>query len=181
MAYVIELDAVNVDINEKTNITGYLMKFRRSWNARVPYTKNKLHAIQFDSKELAEDYLNVCNKQVWNFAHGQIKTKIVETDSKELLTKELREKLPDLGSTDNNKQRMIWTRFYIPNNVWTWYPFELSKQSDMMFGLAIGFDKEIGYWTLSELQDTGLVLRDVSFKPREWSILKEQVGYPYDL
>ena len=48
----------------------------------------------------------------------------------------------------------------------------------MFFGLACGFEKELGYWTLQELEENG-VLRDTTFEPIKWSELKLKENYLY--
>ena len=79
-----------------------------------------------------------------------------------LLTKELRDKLPALGEGDG--------KFFHPLSDWTWYATEFDGD-DLFFGLVCGFEKEIGYFCLSELEDTvvhGLgIERDKYFDPKK--------------
>ena len=171
MPYVIKLETDTAE--------GYCLKFRRSWNARVPYTNVKNAGMQFDTQKEAQKWLDNCKENVWSFGNTNMKAYIVETDSKTLLTKQLKRVIPDLGTTDNQVDRIVYTRFYVPNNNWEWYPFELSNQSDMMYGLVIGFEKEIGYFSEQELLSSKSVYRDTSFEPIKWSELKIKLGYLY--
>ena len=64
----------------------------------------------------------------------------------------------------------VLVKFFFPMGNWTWYVTEAEKQDDgdwRFFGLVEGFEKELGYFTLSELQSVkkmGLgVERDMYF------------------
>jgi len=74
-----------------------------------------------------------------------------------LLTKEITNKLPLLGSQDgkNPKDVPVVIKFFDPMGSWTWYVTEGEEQPDgdwMFFGLVRGFESELGYFCLSELQ-----------------------------
>jgi hypothetical protein len=103
-----------------------------------------------------------------------------------LLTKALAKSLPPLGATDG-KDPMVKVKFFDPCGSWTWYVVEGSaimgdgtevpikdangKETDILFfGLVKGFEKELGYFSLSELQSIsgplGLgIERDLYFEP----------------
>lgn len=58
------------------------------------------------------------------------------------------------GSQENEKNPKILVKFFCPWNAWTWYVTEAEKQEDgdwLFFGLVEGFEKEMGYFVLSEL------------------------------
>lgn len=93
-----------------------------------------------------------------------------------LLTQEIIRKLPKLYSCENEKDPMIWCKFFTPDSSWTWYGMEFDGQ-DIFFGLVDGFEKELGYFSLSELKTVrgklGLpVERDLYFQPCRLSELK---------
>jgi hypothetical protein len=73
-----------------------------------------------------------------------------------LLTKENKSKLPKLGATDGQEGlRDIIVKFFTPDSNWTWYVLEgeqLENGDWQFFGLVDGFEKELGYFNLSELQ-----------------------------
>jgi len=89
----------------------------------------------------------------------------------QLLTKELRRKLPPLGSQDGKGGKSVaWAKFFTPDSNWTWYATQFDSQ-DTFFGLVEGQEKELGYFSLSELQGArgpmGLAIeRDLHWTPK---------------
>ncbi len=87
-----------------------------------------------------------------------------------LLTKENRSSLPALGSQDGEGDNAIAkVKFFTPDSNWTWYATEFDGE-DTFFGLVQGFEEELGYFSLSELDNAkgpmGLKIeRDRWFKP----------------
>ena len=88
-----------------------------------------------------------------------------------LLTKEVLKKLPPLYSQEEKGlDAVAVVKFFTPDSNWTWYATEFDGE-DLFFGLVNGFEKEIGYFRLSELQSVkgalGLPIeRDMYFKPK---------------
>ena len=87
-----------------------------------------------------------------------------------LLTKELIKKFPPLNANDGKdpSEVPIIAKFFDPTGSWTWYATEYDGE-DMFFGLVNGFEKELGYFSLSELQSVKGLLglgieRDLHFK-----------------
>ncbi|MFP4029674.1 MAG: DUF2958 domain-containing protein [Candidatus Brocadiia bacterium] len=111
-----------------------------------------------------------------------------------LLTKKLREKLPDLYSQeDMGGEAVAYVKFFTPDSDWTWYVTEgspvatgddrhdisfaeaeeqgLETRDVLFFGLVDGFAKELGYFRLSELREArgplGLPIeRDIDWGPK---------------
>src|SRR4051812_27540138 len=86
-----------------------------------------------------------------------------------LLTQELLSKLPDLYSVENNPDPLVQVKFVQPDGSWTWYVIEFDGE-DTFFGIVDGFEREMGYFSLSELQthhgSLGLPIeRDLFFEP----------------
>lgn len=86
-----------------------------------------------------------------------------------LLTKEVLSKLPPLYSQENVSDPMIVCKFFYPDFDWTWYAIEFDGK-DQFYGLVDGYEKEFGYFTLSELLANrgkmGMPIeRDLYFKP----------------
>ncbi|MBK9123534.1 MAG: DUF2958 domain-containing protein [Chloroflexi bacterium] len=94
----------------------------------------------------------------------------------ELLPGELRAILPPLRSTDGKGWEAVApVKFFTPGSNWTWYPTEYDGE-DMFFGLVVGFEAELGYFSLRELEGArgpfGLPLeRDLYFDPTPLKVL----------
>ena len=88
-----------------------------------------------------------------------------------LLTMEILKKLPAQGSTEGQgKDAIAQVKFFTPDSNWTWYAVEYDPDAKMFFGLVDGFEKELGYFGLEELEQIrgpmGLNLeRDLYFDP----------------
>jgi hypothetical protein len=87
----------------------------------------------------------------------------------ELLTKELRRKIPPLYSAEKQSDPMVYAKFFTPDSNWTWYVLEFDGK-DTFFGLVYGLETELGYFSLSEISTVagplGLkVERDLYFEP----------------
>jgi hypothetical protein len=82
-----------------------------------------------------------------------------------LLTKEIREQLPFLYTNEDVEDPIAIVKFFTPFSNWTWYATEFDGK-DTFFGLVDGFDRELGYFSLSELESLGgKVERDSWFDP----------------
>ena len=89
-----------------------------------------------------------------------------------LLTKELEKKLPKLYATENVKpeDKVVVVKFFHPFSSWTWYAVEYDPIEQLFFGLMDGFEREWGYFSLSELQSNNIE-RDMYFDPKKISEL----------
>jgi len=96
-----------------------------------------------------------------------------------LLTKKLREKLPKLYSQEEiGLDALTQVKFFTPDANWTWYATEFDGE-DIFFGLVIGLEIELGYFSLQELEDVRGPLklpieRDLYFTPQTLSELMEK-------
>jgi len=69
-----------------------------------------------------------------------------------LLPKHLARSLPPIGSTEaKGLDALARVKFFTPDAQWTWYASEFDG-TDLFFGLAVGFEPELGYFSLSELR-----------------------------
>lgn len=88
-----------------------------------------------------------------------------------LLTKELEAKLPPLYTNDGKGDEAIaLVKFFTPDSSWTWYATEYDPNERVFFGLVDGLEKELGYFSLDELESVkgplGLrIERDIYFEP----------------
>ena len=71
-----------------------------------------------------------------------------------LMTKELEKQFPPLYSTDGKEPKdvRIVVKFFDPCGSWTWYGIEFDPVDRVFFGLVKGFEVELGYFSLDELQ-----------------------------
>jgi hypothetical protein len=86
-----------------------------------------------------------------------------------LLTKEIESLLPPLYGTENQDDPMVWAKFFAPWSGWSWCATEFD-QEDLFFGLVVGLEEELGYFSLRELESVrgpgGLrIERDLYFEP----------------
>lgn len=71
-------------------------------------------------------------------------------------------------------------KFFTPWSNWTWYATEFDGE-DTFFGLVYGFERELGYFSLRELEKIrgpmGLCIeRDLYFTPRKLSEIGDPCG-----
>lgn len=71
----------------------------------------------------------------------------------ELLTQELRAKLPKLYAHEDTppSQVPVVVKFFTPDGAWTWYATEFDGV-DTFFGFVSGHERELGYFSLAELR-----------------------------
>jgi hypothetical protein len=100
----------------------------------------------------------------------------------QLLTKEMRKRLPPLYSNEGKPldEVIAQVKFFTPDSSWTWYAVEFDGK-DLFWGLADGFEKELGYFSLSELESVrgtlGLpVERDRFFTPTPLTELMDETS-----
>lgn len=102
-----------------------------------------------------------------------------------LLTAALRALLPDLYAQDGKGDNAIaYIKFFTPDSSWTWYGTEFDGD-DTFFGLVQGHEEELGYFSLSELQEgrgpLGLPIeRDLHFSPEPLSEVRWKRGEELD-
>jgi hypothetical protein len=95
-----------------------------------------------------------------------------------LLDQKSRQKLPTLYSQEEKGlEAQAVVKFFTPDSNWTWYATEFDGQ-DLFFGLVVGFETELGYFSLSELEAAkgplGLPIeRDSHFEPKSLEGLME--------
>ncbi|SRR6266699_4714961 len=98
----------------------------------------------------------------------------------QLLTQELRQQLPPLYAQEHENDPLVYIKFFTPDSSWTWYATEGSQEDDdfIFFGLVIGFEQELGYFSLNEMSQArgrlGLPIeRDIHFQPTRLSEVKK--------
>lgn len=86
-----------------------------------------------------------------------------------LMTNKIKAALPPLHSTEHVADPLVRVKFFTPWSDWTWYATEFDGV-DTFFGLVDGFESELGYFSLKELEEArgpaGIrIERDLYFKP----------------
>jgi hypothetical protein len=86
-----------------------------------------------------------------------------------LLTKEILDAVPPLYSQDSlGLDALVYCKLFTPDSNWTWLMTEYDPANHEAFGYVNGFEGELGYFSLDELQSAkgpmGLgIERDMSF------------------
>jgi hypothetical protein len=105
-----------------------------------------------------------------------------------LLPKALAEQLPALYSQEDKEDPLVLAHFFCSANGWDWFIWEGSlvdedgvydsdrpKVDYLFFGLVCGFEDEIGYASLSELESARLVERDLHWHPKTLSEVRADI------
>lgn len=88
-----------------------------------------------------------------------------------LLTEEVIKTLPKLREQEGSDDPIVHAAFVFPLSGWIWFVTEGEPGEDdfIFFGYVIGFEGELGYFTLSELEGVNIdglkVERLEDFKP----------------
>ena len=86
--------------------------------------------------------------------------------------------IPPLYSTEEQINPICQLKLFTPDSNWTWYIIEMDEQKELCFGYVVGFENELGYFSMSELQNIRGALnlpveRDISFSPLTLDAVKE--------
>lgn len=87
--------------------------------------------------------------------------------------------LPPLYSQERKgEQAIVHVKFFTPDSNWTWYATEFDPEERIFFGLVVGMETELGYFSLDELMAStgplGLhIERDVNWEPRTIAEVRE--------
>ena len=78
--------------------------------------------------------------------------------------------VPALYATEGTDDPVVRCKWFTPDSSWTWYVLEYSPLERLAFGLVDGHEKELGYFSLTELESVrghlGLKIeRDLYFTP----------------
>lgn len=99
-----------------------------------------------------------------------------------LMTKELEAKLPPLQSTSEREEKGIVVEAHYFSSSWDWYATEYDPKDRMFFGLVKGFEIELGYFSLDELEANscevrplGGIERDLYWTPKTLDVVRAQL------
>ena len=99
----------------------------------------------------------------------------------QLMTRKLADAIPALGANANVADCddiLAHAKLFSPYSNWTWYITELDAETGQCFGLVEGFEREIGYFDLTELAETTVfggvpaVERDLYWEPKTLGEIK---------
>ena len=96
-----------------------------------------------------------------------------------LMTKEIERRIPPIGAQEESGDPIVHVKWFCPWNQWTWYCTEFDPAEGLCFGLVVGHETELGYWSLEELKVIehprmrGVrIERDLSFGPLPLSVVR---------
>ncbi len=93
-----------------------------------------------------------------------------------LMTKEIESRIPPIRAQEESGDPIVHVKWFCPWNQWTWYCTEFDPAEGLCFGLVVGHETELGYWSLEEVKEIehprmrGVrIERDLSFGPTRLS------------
>lgn len=95
----------------------------------------------------------------------------------DLMPAELAAAIPALYETEGQPDPIAHVKLFTPDSSWTWLVIEYDPNERLCFGLVIGLETEMGYFSLDELDDArgplGLAIeRDIFWTPMALSVAK---------
>jgi hypothetical protein len=92
----------------------------------------------------------------------------------DLMPPDIAKEIPALYSTERQRDPVARVKWFTPDSSWTWYITEYDPVQRLCFGLVIGHERELGYFSLDEILEVrgpfGLpVERDLYFEPKPLS------------
>lgn len=97
-----------------------------------------------------------------------------------LFTKEIVKNMPKFGTNQHKSasELVFYCKLFTPWSNWTWYVAEANFETGEAFGLVEGFERELGYFDLNEIQEIrgpgGLrIERDMWFSPKSYNDLRQ--------
>ncbi|MFA6138744.1 MAG: hypothetical protein WC667_11735 [Sulfurimonas sp.] len=81
---------------------------------------------------------------------------------------------PKLYETENIKtgNKTLQMKFMEVKSGWEWYLTEFDAEEKIAFGFVKGFEKEWGYFSLTEMEDIPTIIRDETFIKIQFKDLK---------
>jgi len=98
----------------------------------------------------------------------------------ELIPKDLAKSIPKLYESEGEvlEEKMVYVKLFTPDSNWTWWVLEYDEDERVLFCVVDGFERELGYVSLDELESIqgklGLsVERDIHFTPKRYKEIEE--------
>jgi hypothetical protein len=70
----------------------------------------------------------------------------------DLMPAELAAVIPRLYATEGQQDATVHLKWFTPDSSWTWYVLEFDPVERLCFGLVVGHERELGYFSLDELK-----------------------------
>lgn len=89
-----------------------------------------------------------------------------------LMPPEIAAQLPPLYANESQGEDAVaHVKFFTPWTNWTWYASEYDPEERLCFGVVVGHERELGYFSIAELElvrgPGGLTIeRDLHWRPR---------------
>ena len=99
----------------------------------------------------------------------------------DLLPNTLLSEIPDLYASENETDPLVRAKLLLSDSNWTWFIIEVSESDgDTCFGLVVGLEVELGYFSLAELSTVrgslGLGVEcDIYFQPKSLSEVRKEL------
>ena len=96
------------------------------------------------------------------------------SEAHDLMPESVMKQIPALYATQDQEDPIVWMKYFTPDSSWTWYVTEFDPVDRLCFGLVIGHEIELGYFSFAELESVtgplGLrVERDLHFRQQPLS------------
>ena len=90
--------------------------------------------------------------------------------------------VPLLYATEDVKNPLCHIKLFTPDSSWSWYIIEIDECNEVCFGYVVGIERELGYFSISELESirgplNSAVERDLHFTPTLLSEVKDLHDY----
>ena len=74
-------------------------------------------------------------------------------DAHDLMPAAIAETFPPLYATQHEDDPVARLKWFTPDSSWTWFVVEYDPAERLCFGLVIGHERELGYFSLEEIQE----------------------------
>jgi hypothetical protein len=88
---------------------------------------------------------------------------------------ELPKGIPKLYKTERSKDPIVYAAFEHRASGWKWFVTEYDPEDGLFFGLVEGFETELGYFSIEELEENKIpMVKD--WTPKPLSQVKAELG-----
>ena len=111
---------------------------------------------------------------------SSVNSQHVNDDAHDLMPDSLARTIPPLYATENDPDPVARVKWFTPDSSWNWYVVEYDPQEKICYGLVEGFEEELGYFSLTEIEQARgpwnlQVERDLYWHPTALSELQPEL------